>query len=302
MLKLLARVSVFATLALAVTACNRDSGPGAAGANADPVQTVQKSVELTRQGDIAGLIEHMLPPAEFARVKADWQDKKDDKEPTAAQREKFAEMMAKLTAPDAVDKIYAEIEPDIRQFDSQYQQQIPTIVSMGRGYLRGLVQQSQDLSAGEKEQANQVIESLAQWVEKTRFTDPERVKRAIAIVADSARQMDLKTLDQARSLDFEQSAPRLKVAFNGIKKVLEVYDFSIDAALDSVKAEVVSSEGDAATVKITYTLLGSQLETRSEMVRIDGRWYARDTIDKLKERNAAKAVTAPAPAPAAADD
>ncbi len=300
MLKLLARVSVLATLALAA-ACNRDSGPDAGGANADPAKTVQQSVELTRKGDVAGLIEHMLPPREFARVKAEWNEKKDDAEPTAAQRQKFAEMMEKLTAPDAVDKIFAEIEPDIRQFDAQYQQQIPTIVSMGRSYLRGLVQQSQDLTAAEKDQANQVVEALAQWVEKTRFTDPERVRQALAIVSDSARQLNLKTLDEARALDFEQSAPKLEIAFNGLKKVLAVFDFSVDEMLDSVKTEVVSRDGDKASVRIAYTLLGSPMETRSEMVRIDNRWYSKDTIDKLRERDAASATSATAPAPAAVD-
>lgn len=294
MSKFLARVSLLAMLALVVAGCNRDSGSDKGGANAGPQQTVQRSIELTRSGDIAGLIEHMLPPAEFARVKAEWSARKNDEEPSEEQRQKFAEMMAKLTAPDAVDTIYAEIEPDIRQFDAQYQKQMPTIVSMGRGYLRGLVQQSQELTASEKEQANNVIEALAQWVEKTRFTDPERVKKALAIISDTARQLDLKTLDQARALDFDQSAPKMKIAFNGLKKVLEVYDFSIDQTLDSVNTELVSNEGDKASVKISYTLLGTPLETRSEMVRIDDHWYAQDTIDKLRERDSGKAASAPA--------
>ena len=296
MSKFLARVSLLAMLAFVVAGCNRDSGSDTAGAKAGPQQTVQRSIELTRSGDIAGLIEHMLPPAEFARVKAEWNDRKNDEEPNEEQRQKFAEMMAKLTAPDAVDTIYAEIEPDIRQFDAQYQKQMPTIVSMGRGYLRGLVQQSQELTASEKEQANSVIEALAQWVEKTRFTDPERVRKALAIISETARQLDLKTLDQARALDFDQSAPKMKIAFDGLKKVLEVYDFSIDQTLDSVNTELVSNEGDKASVKISYTLLGTPLETRSEMVRIDNRWFAQDTIDKLRERDAGKAA---AVAPAA---
>lgn len=296
MSKFLARVSLLAMLAFVVAGCNRDSGSDTAGAKAGPQQTVQRSIELTRSGDIAGLIEHMLPPAEFARVKAEWNDRKNDEEPSEEQRQKFAEMMAKLTAPDAVDTIYAEIEPDIRQFDAQYQKQMPTIVSMGRGYLRGLVQQSQELTASEKEQANSVIEALAQWVEKTRFTDPERVRKALAIISETARQLDLKTLDQARALDFDQSAPKMQIAFDGLKKVLEVYDFSIDQTLDSVNTELVSNEGDKASVKISYTLLGTPLETRSEMVRIDDRWFAQDTIDKLRERDAGKAA---AVAPAA---
>lgn len=288
---LLARFFLLAFAAVAISACDRQPGTAANTSEVGPEQTVQRSIELARQGDIAGLIEHMLPPAEFARVKAEWNSKKDASEPTSEQRKRFAETMEKLTAPDAVDTIYADIEPDIRQFDAQYQQQIPGIVDMGRGYLRGIVQQSQELSSGEKEQANSVIEALSQWVETTRFTEPARVKQAIAIVSDTARQLDLKTLDQARALDFDQTAPKLKIAFEGLKKLLEVYDFSIDKTLDSVTTEVVSNKDGVAEVKLSYMLLGTPVNSQSQMVRIDGRWYAKDTIDKLKQRDAEKGTT-----------
>ena len=292
-MNLVARLLLLTALPLVLTACNRDADKAAPG-KAGPAETVLQSVELVRQGDIAALIEHTLPPAEFACVKATWNDKGDSDAPSEEERQRFAEVMARLTAEDAANRLYTEFEADIRQFDAQYQQQVPTIVAMGRGYLRGLVQQNPDLTAAEKEQANGVIGALAEWVEKTRFTEPEKVRQALAILSDTARQLDLKTLDQARALNFEQSAPKLKTAFNGLKKVLEVYGFSIDAALDSVSAEVVSTNGDSATVKIAYSLLGTPLETRSEMVRIDGRWYSRDTIDKLKELEAERQANAPA--------
>jgi hypothetical protein len=292
-LNLAARLLLSTSLALGLAACNGDADkadPGKAG----PAETVRQSVELARQGDIAGLIEHTLPPAEFTRVKATWNDRSDVSETTDQQRQRFAEAMSKLTAANAADTLYAEFEADIRQFDAQYQQQIPTIVAMGRGYLRGLVQQNPDLSVAEKEQARGVIEALSQWVEKTRFTEPEKIRQALAALSDTARQLDLKTLDQAQALNFEQSAPKLKIAFDGLKNVLEIYGFSIDAALDSVTSEVISTDGDNATVRIAYTLLGTPLETRSEMVRIDGRWYSRDTIDKLRERDAERQPTTPA--------
>ena len=205
-LNLAARLFFSITLALGLAACNGDADkaePGKAG----PAETVRQSVELARQGDIAGLIEHTLPPAEFARVKATWNDRSDVSETTDQQRQRFAEAMSKLTATDAADTLYAEFEADIRQFDAQYQQQIPTIVAMGRGYLRGLVQQNPDLSVAEKEQARGVIEALSQWVEKTRFTEPEKIRQSLATLSDTARQLDLKTLDQAQALNFEQSAP-----------------------------------------------------------------------------------------------
>jgi hypothetical protein len=292
-LNLLARLLVLTVSALGLAACNGDAGKGPAGP-AGPAETVLQGVELARNNDVAGLIEHNLPPAEFARVKATWNERS---EPVSdAQRQRFADLMARLTAPDAATALYAEFEADIRQFDAQYQQQMPTIVAMGRGYLRGLVQQNPDLSAAEKEQANGVIAALAQWIEKTRFTEPEKAKQALAIASDTARQLDLKTLDQARALTFDESAPRLEIAFGGLKRLLEVYGLSIDTVLDSVSAEVISMEGDKASVRIAYKLLGSPLETRSEMVRIDGRWYSSDTIAKLDKLRAQRETSVPAAA------
>lgn len=291
MLKNFARVTLMASIALGVAACGKDSTPGApASSGASPDATIATSVKLARQSDVAGVFENVMPPADFARIKAEWNSRKNDSEPTDEDRQKFAETVAKLTAPNAVETIYAEIAPDIEQFDAQYQQQMPTMVAMGKGYVQGMVQQSNELSASEKEQANSAIDALAKWVETTRFTDPALIKKAIGIVAETTKELDLKTLDEARALDFDQSAPKLKIAFNGLKKLFEVYNFSIDKTLDSVKSEVVSTEGDNAKVKVSYTLLGAPLSAETDMVKIDDRWYGKDTIAKLREHEAESAA------------
>lgn len=301
MLKTFARMTLLSLLAVAAASCNRDSGGGAGTGNAGPVETVQRSVELVRQGDLAGLIEHMLPPEEFARAKAEWNQRKDQTEPTAEERAQFEETMSKLTAEDAVEKLYAEFEPDIRQFDAQYQKQIPNMVDMGNSYLHGLVRQSQTLSSVEKEQAERVIDALSAWVKETRFTDPALVKKALAVVSDTARKLELKTLDEARALSFEQAAPKFRIAFNGLKGVFDVYGFSIDKTMSTVKVEELSRDGDTASLKVSYDLLGTPLEATTEMVHVDGRWYGKDTLEKIKERKAEKAADGRDPAPAAQD-
>ena len=298
MSKFFAGITLLALLAVGVVACNRDSSSGATGDAAGPVQAMKTSIALARSGDFAGLIENMLPPIEFERVRSEWNSRTNLDKPSDAERARFAEAMAKLTAPDAVEVLYKDIEPDIRQFDAQYQQQMPTIVAMGKTYVRGLVQQSQTLSPAEKQQASQVVDALSQWVEKTRFTDPAKVKQVIGILSDTARKLDLKTLDEAQALSFEQSSPKLKIAFEGLKQVLEIYDFSIDAALDSMTVEPIEIKGDEARLKISYTLLGTALVSETGMVRIENRWYGKDTIEKIKERAAMKApATQSVPAP-----
>lgn len=301
MLKSLARMTLLSILAVAAGACNRDSASDGAGGSAGPAEAVQRSVELVREGDLAGLIEHMLPPDEFARVKSEWNQRKDQTEPTAEDRAQFEEAMMKLTAEDAVEKLYGEFEPDIRQFDAQYQSQIPNMVDMGNAYLHGLVRQSQTLSPSEKAQADSVIDSMSQWVKETRFTDPALVKQALTVMSETAKKLDLKTLDEARALSFEQAAPRFKIAFNGLKGVLDIYGFSIDRTLSTIKIEELSRSEDAASLKVSYDLLGAPLETTTEMIRIDGRWYGKDTIEKIKEQKADKAAIGTQVAPAVED-
>ena len=297
MLKSLARMTLMSILAMTAGACNRDAANDGVAEGAGPAETVQRSVELVRQSDMAGLVEHMLPPEEFARAKAEWNQRRDQAEPTAEERAQFEETMKKLTADNAAEKLYAEFEPDIRQFDTQYKEQIPDMVDMGNTYLHGLVRQSQTLSASEKEQASSVIDTLSMWVKETRFTDPELVKKALTAMTDSAKKLDIKTLDEARALTFEQAAPKFKIAFDGLKNIFDVYGLSIDQTLSTIKVEELSRQGDTASVKVSYVLLGAPLESTTEMIRIDGRWYGKDTIEKIKERkadqNASGSVIAP---------
>lgn len=303
MLKSILRVALAASLIAAVAACNKEQTEGGAvvaSAAATPDAAIKRSVDLLKAGDIAGLMQNSLPPAEYAKAKADWMKDSKDKPITDEDRAKFADTMGKLTAPDAEQKLFAEIEPQLKAFDAQYQTQIPMYVAMGSSWLQGMVQQNKDMSDAEKQQAIAAINSLGGWVQKTRFTDPESVKKVLAIASKTARDMNLKTLDEARALDFDQSMAKARIAFLGLKQALGVYGFPLDQTLDSVKTEVVSNDGKLAKVKVSYSLFDAPMSTETEMVNLDGRWYGKHAIEKLNEKTAAEtAAAAPASAPAA---
>jgi len=299
----LARAAFAALIAAAfVSGCGKEesaSSPTVAAAATSPDATIKKSAELIKQGDIAGLMANALPPAEFAKVKADWGKDSNEKPITDEDRQKFQMTMEKLTAPNAEQTLYAEIEPQLKQFDAQYQQQLPMYVAMGSGWLQGMVQQNKDLSETDKQQAVAAINAVAAWVQKTRFTDPEAVKKVLAVATKAARDINLKTLDEARALNFDQSMQKVRVATLAFKDALGVYGFPVDQTLDSIKPETISNDGKTAKVKVSYTLLGTPLAAETEMVNIDGRWYGKQTIEKMREHqqdDAPAKTDAPAPA------
>lgn len=309
MFKSILRATLALSLIAAIAGCNKESTEGGAvvaSTAATPDAAIRRSADLLKAGDIAGLMQNSLPPADFAKAKAEWMKDSKDKPVTDEDRAKFAETMSKLTAPDAEQKLYAEIEPQLKAFDAQYQTQIPMYVAMGSSWLQGMVQQNKDMSETEKTQAIAAINALGGWVQKTRFTDPEAVKKVLAIASKTARDMNLKTLDEAHALDFDQSMAKARIAFLGVKDALGVYGFPLDKTLDSVKTEVVSNDGKTAKVKVNYSLFDAPLSVETEMVNLEGRWYGKHAIEKLNEKNAAEvpavvappAAEQPAPAPA----
>jgi hypothetical protein len=146
-----------------------------------------------------------------------------------------------------------------------------------------------------------MLDAVATWVQSAKFFDRDLAKKAIGRVVESARSLELKTLDQVEKLEFEQMLEKAGIAFQAFKDVLAIYGFNIDEALDSVKAEVVSEQGEQAKVKIAYTILGQALTVESDMVKSEDRWYGKEALAELEKAAAAPVAEAPAAEAAPAD-
>ena len=298
----LARVALVAALAAAFAGCGKKEENAAAGTAPTPAPVVKAStpdasvlaaVQYLKSGNIDGLIQNALPPAEYAKVKAKWAEDINKDPITDEDRQKFAENIGKLTAADAEAKLWAELEPKLKEMDAQMAQQMPMMVAMGKGMIQSSIQQNQDLNDAQKQQASQAIDAFGNWVQSAKFTDPALAKQAIGVVVKTARAINLKTLDEARALSYEQAMGKIGQGFVGLKEVLAIYGFSIDQTLDSVKAETISSDAANAKVKISYTLFNTPLSAESELVKVDDRWYGKEMLENLKKKDA-EGATAPA--------
>jgi len=305
----LTRIALLAALAAAGFGCNQQpaataptaSAPAVAAPAATPDVAVAMAVKALRDNNLAGLFAASLPPGEYAKLKADW-NKDINSEPVSEEdRKQFTETMTKLTAPGAEDKMFAEIKPQLDEMDKQAAQ-IPMMVAMGQGFAQSAIQQNKDLTDAQKTQVSQLLDATAKWAQTTKFTDPMLVKSAIAVVCKTARDLNLKSVDEARALSYEQGMQKAGIVLGGVKQVLAVYGLNMDKALDSVKVQTVSANADTAKVKISYTAFDTPFSTESDLVRVDGKWYGKDAIDKWKKHSQEIAGgTAPAAAPAAAE-
>lgn len=268
-------------LALLLAACQRDT-PAPVAASTEPTAAIDAGVAALRAGDLRAFMESQVPPAEIERLRAEHAAQAS--EPVdEAERERFAAWMAKLTAPDAEDRVLAELEPQLERFEREIAPQLTSNVEMLKGLAMVAIQQNEDLTPLAKEQAVASLDAVSGWVTTTKFTDRERLRDAIGHFAEAAREADVATLDALQALDWEASVDRASIAFRATKRTLETYGFPVDTILDSVRSEVVSHDGDKAMVKVSYDLLGKPMSFDVDLVYRDGRWYAKDTLDAVDE-------------------
>lgn len=297
-----ARIALVAALAAAGFGCSQQqnatapSAPAAVAAPATPDAAIAVSIKALRDNNIAALIGNALPAAEAVKLKADWNKDMNSEPITDEDRKQFAEQMATLTAPDAEAKMYAQIQPKLAEFDKQSAQQMPMMIAMGQGFAKSAIAQNKDLSDAQKKQAEDLLDATAQWAQTTKFTDPTLVKAAIAEICKTARALNLKTADEARALSYEQAMQKAGIVLGGVKAVLAVYGLNVDKALDSVKLESAAANGDAATVKVTYTAFDKPFTTEAQMVKVDGRWYGKHAIEQWHKHQAEIAAAATKPA------
>jgi len=305
----LTRIALLAALAAAGFGCDQQpaataptaSAPPAVAAAVTPEASVAGAVKALRENNLAALFAASLPPGEYAKFKADWNKDINSEPVTEEDRKQFTETMAKLTAPGAEDKMFAEIKPQLDEFDKQ-QAQLPMMIAMGQGFAQSAIQQNKDMTDAQKQQVTQLLDATAKWAQTTKFTDPVLVKSAIAVICKTARDLNLKSIDEARALSYEQGMQKAGLVLGGVKQVLAVYGLNMDKALDSVKVQTVAATGDTAKGKISYVAFDTPFSTESDLVRVDGKWYGKDAIDKWKKHSQEIAGGTPAAsAPAAAE-
>lgn len=263
----------------------------------DPVTATKDIAAAVRANDFDRLSHIMVPPDVYTKLEARFKEEAAARpKPSDAERKQFADTVAKFTAADAEDKLFAEVQPKLAQVAPQ----MPMMVAMFGGIAGQGIQQSTSMSPSEKTQANSLLTAITKWATTAPLSDPDKAKQAIKIVAKTARDLKLSTLDDAQAMTFQQTMQKTGIFVGGLRQALAVYGFDTDKALASVDAKKKSETGDAAVVTVNYTLLDTPVTFDIDMVKRDGRWYSADAIKNV-ENMLAKPVGAP-PAPAMATE
>jgi hypothetical protein len=183
------------------------------------------------------------------------------------------------------NSLYDQLKPKLMQLQAQYQDQLPIMIGIGQAIVTTGIAQSKTLTENQKQQARDALNVLLPWAQQTPWFDQDKAKQAVGVVVATAHQLDLKSPDQLQKMDFDPAMKQYAIAWGGIKQLLVIYGLSIDDTLDSFKITTVGIDHGQARVKINYTLLGKPLNTDSQLVLVDGRWYSQDMINSVRAQH-----------------
>ena len=250
------------------------SAQSVAAAVPDPAAQIEDMARLFRAGDLNGLAQAVVPPSKWEEIKLAYELQRlqpldeDD-------RAEFAENIGRFTAPDAVDQLMAQIEPEIEKVRPQ----VPGALLMGFGAIQMAISSPEsELTEAQREALKSAFPGLQRWATERDFLDTATLRQALTLLTDAARRTGVDDLEQIRQLPLESVLDRAGVVFAAAKDAVRLYGIDLDAVADSLRVEVLSVDGDTARVRTTVTLFDAPVWHDHDLVLVDGRWYGKDAI------------------------
>ncbi|WP_395793030.1 hypothetical protein [Aquimonas sp.] len=246
----------------------------AAQSTPDPARQVTELVQLLRTNNLTALVQAMVPPLHYQQLR-DKHELRRLQPVTAEQRAEFAEGIAKLIDPDAVDTLMAEIEPKL----TKHAVQSEGMILMGLGALNiAATSPDSDLSDSQRAAIRSALPGLERWIIATDFFSVESMRNALTVLSDGARSTGIRDLDQLMSLSLEQTLDRASTMLGSVKQALLIYGIDVDAIAATTRVEVLEIAGDSARIRTTVTVFDAPIASEQDLVLIEGRWYSKDAV------------------------
>lgn len=241
----------------------------------DPGQQVLGLARMLRSNDLAGLVQATVPPSSYQEMRQAYELHRMTPT-TEAERDQFAEGLAKLSAPDAVDQLMAEIEPKL----VEARPKVSAALMMGLGALQiALLSEDTKLTAEERAALQRALPGLQQWLGRTDFLSAVSMRQALTLAADAMRSTGIRSVDDVKRLSFEQVLAKAEAMVAASKQALLIYGLDLNAITDSMQVKVLAIHGRTARVRTTITLFDAPISHDQDLVLIDGHWYGKEAID-----------------------
>lgn len=240
----------------------------------NPADQVEELARLFRAGDLTGLAQAMVPPSKWEEMRTAYELARQ--QPVSDEdRAEFEEKFERITAPDAVDRLMAEIEPKL----VEARPQAPGALLMAFGAMQmAIASPDSDLTDDQQAALQAAFPGIQRWAAGTDFLSSVVMRDALTLVTDAARRTGINDIDQLKALPLEAALDRAGTVFAAAKDAVRLYGIDLDAIADSLQVEVLDLNGDTARVRTTVTVFDAPVSLDHDLVLVEGRWYGKEAI------------------------
>lgn len=277
-----------------MTGCGRE--PVAPG---DPVAAVETLADAIKNNDLVRYSKLSLPPKLHSQTEQRWAAELAQAPAlTDTQIKDHARYMKLMMEPGAEAKLFARYESKLKKFQAEINSQWPLMQGAAQIFMSGAIQANEDLTADERDHAKAVGQTILKWLKPAVFSDKQKAREAIAVICQTAREVNLPQAEQMRKLSMIASLQKASLGLKALKDIGRIYGADLDESIDNMEAKLVNADasGNDATVEVNYVFLDQEIKFEIEMTRIDGRWYPADSVQDaqqtLKQALPAAAVSA----------
>lgn len=246
----------------------------------DPAQQLTQLARLFRAGDVEALARAVVPPSRWEELELTYQ--LVQLEPVSDDdRAEFMEGLERLTAPDAVDRMMAEIEPKLEEARPQ----LPGAILMAVGSAQMALNSPETrITEEQREALRAALPGFAEWVQTTDFLSSETMREALTLITEAARRTGVRDFDQARALPLDALFDHGSAMLAAGKKAVKLYGLDLDQIADSLQVETLSVEGENARVRTTITLFDAPVFVEHDLVLVEGRWIGKHMAMNFNHR------------------
>lgn len=245
----------------------------------DPARQIKDWARLFRAGNVPALARAVVPEQRWDQLAAAYELQKLHPL-TEREREEYAEKIGRLTAPDAVEQLMAEIEPKL----DEARPQAPGALMMGLGALQmAATSPESELSDSQRIALQSAIPGIQDWATRTDFLSSDTMRQALGIITQAARNARLQNLDEIRGLPLEAALDRASTMLAAVKQATRLYGLDLDQIADSVQVDVLEMHGESARVRTTVTVFDAPVSIEHDLELVEGRWYGKEAASHMRQ-------------------
>lgn len=263
--------SLMLIMVMGLVACGGDDNSAAAEiASMDmntPDGAFMASVAAMKSNDLRSLIKNSLSQDQYNELVTEFENNKTGNF-SEADKAQFAQTVTMLTSDGAEDTLYAMVEPQLEQARAM----LPMMLMMGKDQILQGIKENPMLPETQRDSAATVVGAAMDWMGENDILSEDKTKAAISALVDTAKALNMTSLDEVQNMNFEQALDKGSIAFGGVKNVLDAYGISMNDMLGSVEVDNVNVQGDSATMVVSFEVFGETISQVMNMVKKDGVW------------------------------